>query len=422
MPWVESSSLRGVSEAPHESGPVTPTQPVSPPDRPAASPGLDVSPWACEQRERARGRAIEGEWDRHRPQQPSPHREHKTFGRWIDQSPARVTDDPSAITSLVSARAMAPSLLEPAVPAQLAEMAAHYEQTEDGFVRVEPFADAPRGPLKPLTRAERKRLRTDEQRYQEHVQLSESATRRWAALWRELGESADHLPPTADPETYAMCRAVVCSRAAAEMALDLIGRNYGGNVLWRVERSAFGDRSAPRWDLRMLVARRQVALNLFMLRQSRLKLAGRDRHGKPILQPCVWGIGRGYLQSLLADPDTLKPLSRERLTHSNESCDGLFAKSESARVFVRQSKIPPEVVERDEIGPSGYTFNRYWVSRHWNAKRALREEPDAIDATEASAQAWAWLDEGIRAALRGRFLRPRSSVDAKWIARESAPS
>lgn len=380
--------------------------------------------WELEQAERNRYR--HEQWKRHEPQLASPHRQAPGFGGWIDANPARVTDEPSALTSVIDARVLAPALLEPAVPALLNELTAYYEAQEspDGTTslhRVEPFGDV-RTPLKPLTRAERKRMRTDEQRYQEYVMQADAATRRWAAWWRELGESTEHLPPTVCPETYAMCRAIVCSREAADAVLHMIGNNYGGNVLWRVQRSAFGDESAPKWDTSALCARRQIALALFMLRQSRLKLAGRDRYGKPIMQPCVWGVGRGLIQSVLADPESKKPLSRERLTHSNASCKGLFAKGEDAGVFVRQSRIPPEVAGPDEIGPSGYTFNRYWVARHWNPKRALRDEPDGLTAADASQRAWAWLDRGIRAALRGRFLHPIASVDQKWVARYEAPS
>lgn len=377
-----------------------------------------------EQAERNRGR--QEAWKRHKPSQPSLHRDAPGFGAWIDANPVRATDAPSALTSLVDARVLAPALLEPAVPAKLNELAAYYEAEENSggsvtYQRVEPFADV-RTPLKPLTRAERKRMRSDDQRYEEYVMRADAATRRWAAWWRELGESTEHLPPTACPETYAMCRAIVCSREAAEAALHMIGNNFGGNVLWRVMRSAFGDEAAPQWDTSALCARRQIALDLFLLRQSRLKLAGRDKYGKPIMQPCVWGIGRGYIQSLLADPMSKKPLSRERLTHSNDTCKGLFHRGEDARVFVRQSKVPPEVADRDEIGPSGYTFNRYWVARHWNPKRALREEPDGLSAAEATLHAWAWLDRGIQAALRGRFLHPSASVDLKWVARYEVPS
>lgn len=392
----------------------------------AGDPEPPHEPTASERERAERNRYQHEEWKRHKPQQVSPHRGAPGFGAWIDANPARVTDAPSALTSLIDARALAPALLEPAVPAKLNELTAYYEAEEnsDGSVslqRVEPFADV-RTPLKPLTRAERKRIRSDEQRYQEYVMRADAATRRWAAWWRELGESTEHLPPTACPETYAMCRAVVCSREAADATLHMIGNNFGGNVLWRVMRSAFGDPDSPKWDTSSLCARRQIAIELFMLRQSRLKLAGRDRFGKPIMQPCVWGIGRGYLQSLLADPYSKKPLSRERLTHSNDSCMGIFHKAEAALVFVRQSKIPPEVADYDEIGPSGYTFNRYWVARHWNPKRALRDEPDGLSVAEASQRAWAWVDAGVRAALRGRFLHAAASVDQKWVARYESPS
>ena len=144
-----------------------------------------------------------------------------------------------------------------------------------------PFADV-RLPLKPLSARERKHLRNSEERYAEHVMRTDAATRRWAAFWRELGEPMASLPPTADPETYAMCRACVWSSEAADAALQLIGTSYGGSVLWRVERSAFGSPDAPQWDTRTLCGRRQVALALFMLRQSRLKYTGkRDRYGRP---------------------------------------------------------------------------------------------------------------------------------------------
>lgn len=357
------------------------------------------------------------EWRRHQPRQPSIHREHSQFGTWVDRAPGRVTDEPSNVCSLVSARALAPSMLEPAVPAKLAELSVRY--SGDGApVQLEPFANVPRGKLKPLTRAERRKLRSVEERYSESMQLTDAAMKRWAAQWRELGESVAHLPPTACPETYAMCRAVVCSREAADAALGLIGSSYGGNVLYRVQRSAFGFEDAPQWDTRSLCGRRQIALDLFMLRQSRLKLAGRDKYGKPIMQPCVWGIGRGYLQALLAHPETHQPLSRERLTHSNDSSAGMFHKAEASGVFLRQSKIPPEVADHDEIGPTGYTFNRYWVARAHNPKRGLRAEPDGIDHEESNTRGWQWLDRGVRAALRGRFLKALASVDRKWVARE----
>jgi hypothetical protein len=356
------------------------------------------------------------------------HRFDPAFGGWIDEHATRVTDDPSALTSLIAQAALAPAMREPAQSERLNKIAGYWEARESddpdrpsALQRVEPF-DGARAPLKPLSRRERKGLRTEEERYAESVMQTDRAMARWAAWWRELGESVEDLPPLADPETYAICRAVVCSSEAADAALHMIGGAYGGNVLWRVMRSAFGDRDAPQWDTRTLCGRRQLALILFMLRQSRLKFTGkRDRYGRPIMQPCVWGVGRGYLQALLADPETRRPLSRERLTHSNKSCDGLFKKAEASGVFVRQSKIPPEVADADEIGPSGYTFNRYWVARHWNAKAALRDEPDGMAVQDASNAAWAWLQAGVRAALRGRFVKPSASVDRKWVERE-APS
>jgi hypothetical protein len=353
------------------------------------------------------------------------HHAARDFGAWIDKSAQRVTRDPAGMGSLVSACALAPGLLAPTAPEILNDLAERVslEESDDGEAFVfcrEPFADVPpRESPQPLSARERKRFRSEEERYTERAMRVDVAMRRWAAWWRELGESLEHLPPLADPETYAICRAIVCSVAAADAALRMIGSNYGGNVLYRVQRNVFGTRDETKWDTRMLCARRAIALAVFMLRQSRLKYTGkRDRFGRAIMQPCVWGIGRGYLQSLLAEPLTMKPLSRERLTHSNDTCKGLFEKAELARVFVRQSKIPPDIAEPDEIGPSGYTFNRYWVCRHYNPKAALREELDGLDAAEASAAAWEWLDAGIRAALRGRFLKPAASVDLKWSARE----
>lgn len=345
----------------------------------------------------------------------------------------RASNAPQPIGSLVAARALEPGMLSPTTPEKLHELAARYEVDEsaDGIgnqvmcARVEPFAEVPRAPAPPLSARERKRNRSVEARYTEHATRLDAATRRWAAWWRELGESTEHLPPTADPETFAIGRAIVCSREAADAALRMIGINWGGNVLDRVQASAFGPRAAPRWDTRHLCARRSIALAVWALRDSRLKYTGhRDRYGRPIFQPCIWGTGRGYLQALLADPATLKPLSVERLTHSDDASRGLFHKAEDARVFVRQSKIPSDVVERDEIGPSGYTFNRYWVSRHFNAKAALRLELGNVSTQEASDRAWAWLDAGgARAALRGRFLgnadRALSSVDQKWLEREA---
>jgi hypothetical protein len=379
----------------------------------------------AEQRELARGKDGQ-EWKRHKPPRSSAHRESPGFGGWIDSNPKRVTNDPAPLTGLVSARAMAPGLLSPTVPAIVQHLAGELsiEESDDGvgiaFAR-EPFDDVPREPAQPLSARERKRFRSDEEKYKERAMHTDAAMRRWAARWRELGESLEHLPPLADPETYAICRAVVCSREAGDAALRMIGLSYGGAVLYRVMRFVLGTAAVTHWDTRMLCCRRALALALFMLRQSRLKYTGkRDRYGRPIMQPCVWGIGRGYLQSLLAEPLSLKPLSRERLTHSNDSCIGLFQRAEDARVFVRQ-RLPPEVADSDEIGPSGYTYNRYWVCRHLNLKAALREELDGLEPHEASATAWAWLEAGPRATLRGRFLEPSSSVDRKWLARE-APS
>lgn len=402
-------AARFMAPAP-EVGDHRPAAPGSAPPEPAAAQSLPPEVWV-----------------RHKPQQPSPHRSAEGFGSWIDPSRPRVTDDPSALASLVSAPALTPALLEPAPDARLNELAGYFERREHPDApptlhRVEPFANVPRAPAKPLSSRERKRLRSSEERYTESALRTDAAMKRWAAWWRELGEPASSIPPLADPETHAICRAIVCSREAADAGLRLIGNSYGGSVLYRCERSAFGDPSAPKWDTRSLCGRRQVALCMFMLRQSRLKFTGtRDRFGRAIMQPCVWGVGRGYLQALLADPETRKPLSRERLTHSTDSCDGMFYKGEAARVFARQSRIPAEVADRDEIGPSGHTFNRYWVCRHWNPKAALRENPDGLSDEETNARAWEWFDTGIRAQLRGRFLHPSASVDVKWVERE-APS
>jgi hypothetical protein len=391
-----------------------------PPPGECAAPG--PSAYECEQREIEQHRDG-GEWKRHKPQQPSVHRSSEQFGQWVDKSTARATDDPSAIGSLVAARAMAPALLEPRVPEGLRQLAAEQGEhfADEYSVDAETGEITPRAPAAKLTRRERRQWRTSEQQFTERAMRLDAAMVCWANKWLESGNNAASMPPVIDPTYAGMCRAIVCNEEAANDALTMIGQSWGGGVLWRVMRWSFGEVAAPRWDTRKVCTRRKVALAVFMLTQARLKMAGRNKYGRAIMQPCVWGIGRGYIQWILGDPDTGAPLSRERLTHSNDTCTGLFHGAEGARFFARQSRIPQEFVERDEVGPSGHTFNRYWVAGVVNLKPALKPELDGLSPQDASDAAWAWMDAGVRAALRGRFLGPTDSVDQKWVAREKPP-
>ena len=254
----------------------------------------------------------------------------------------------------------------------------------------------------PPSKRELAQLRAEQRRIETHEKRYKRALDRLTHFWVEIvGMDRQSRPPLIDPDVWGFARAIIHRPDACLAALRFIGNCYGGAVLHRVSLAAFGN---GRWDETDLCARREVAFCMFVLRQARLLDWGRDRYGRLLYQPCVWGIGRGAICALLADPYSAKPLSVEALHQSRNGWMGLFVKGEDAGVFVRH-RLPAEAaaVRRDEIGPSGYTCNRYWVCCNFNTKPALRSDTHGFsDDHEAG---WEVVDHGPFRVPRGRYKR-----------------
>jgi hypothetical protein len=265
-----------------------------------------------------------------------------------------------------------------------------------------------------LTRQERRNLQDDRERWEEHQQLESASEKRWAKQWERAGGDPVRRPRAIHPNHWGYGRAAVHYPEAAEATLKWIGQFHGGAVARRVALAAFG---GGRWDYTDLTARRVIALCAFLLRQSRFRRwrsptssvlrvkRGVSSRVTAFEQPCVWGIGTAALCALLAWPYSGEPLSREWLKAEG----GLFERCERACVFKRQ-RVPPSVAGTGEVGPSGHTFNRYWMAHAHNTKPALKRDDEERDPEGVNAEGFEMLDAGPFKVPRGRYRLPFAGI------------
>lgn len=257
---------------------------------------------------------------------------------------------------------------------------------------------APAEPVK-ATRSERgriKRAAADE--------LSKASARareltRWRERWEANGGDPMRRPPLITREQWGTCRAIVHSPKAAHAALQWLARHFGGAVAARVYDAAF---SGGRWDLSDVTARKFVAMVVFFFQHARLTTWGRTRDGRLQLGLCVRGVPRGALCAMLADPHTHRPISLSTLSGWSDRWAGYLARGSETLVF-EPVQVPAEVAEPWEIGPSGYTMNRYWLSSSRLNKPAL--DLSHLDTAVEHERGWqAVFGDGPQRAPRRRQL------------------
>lgn len=235
-----------------------------------------------------------------------------------------------------------------------------------------------------LSKREGKALKRAVRVERDAAELRALELRRWRDRWEARGSDPMKRPPLISREQWGTARAIVHSPAAARAALQWLARHHGGAVAARVCDAAF---QGGRWDLTDLPARKFIALATFMYQQARLHTWGRTAAGAVQLGLCMRGVGRGALCAMLADPHAHEPMSVSALSSWSERWSGYLVRGTECLVW-DAVQVPAQVAEQWEVGPTGYTCNRYWLCSSRINKPAL-DMSHALDTAAEHERGWA---------------------------------